>query len=100
MSDEGALLRPEGALDFGTVGAVLAKSSGFADPPELPQHLVADLSAVTGVDSSAVALLIEWRRIAHEHGRTLEFANVPPNLMALAHLYGVAEMIQPSPAAA
>jgi phospholipid transport system transporter-binding protein len=40
-----------------------------------------------------VALLLEWRRQAAARGKRLEFVNLPPNLLALADLYGVAEII-------
>jgi phospholipid transport system transporter-binding protein len=46
------------------------------------------------VDSAAVALLLEWRRQAALRKKRLEFVNLPPNLLALAELYGVAELIQ------
>ena len=54
-----------------------------------------DFAAVTDIDSSAVALLLEWRREALLRAKTLEFVNLPPNLLALAELYGVADLIQP-----
>ncbi len=84
----------EGALSFETIPAVLAESEAYAARPDLPDRLVIDFSAITGVDSSAVALLLEWRRLALARGKTLEFSNLPANLMALAELYGVAELIQ------
>ena len=90
------VLRLTGALDFGSVSGVLAESAKFAARTDLPDRLTIDLSAITAVDSSAVALLLEWRRLAAAHGKALEFVNLPPNLLALARLYGVAELIQPS----
>ena len=33
--------------------------------------------------------------MAVARGKTLVFENLPPNLLALAKLYGVAELIQP-----
>ena len=47
-----------------------------------------DLAGVTEVDSSAVSLLLEWRR--QVKGAALRFANLPPALKSLADLYGVA----------
>ena len=91
----GEVLRLEGALDFETLPAVLAESEKYAARDDLPERLTIDFSAITGVDSSAVALLLEWRRRALALGKTLEFANLPPNLLALAELYGVAHLIQP-----
>jgi phospholipid transport system transporter-binding protein len=50
-----------------------------------------DLSGVTEVDSSALGLLMEWLRRDKE--RRLVFANPPANLLSLAHLYGVRELL-------
>jgi phospholipid transport system transporter-binding protein len=92
---EGEVLRLEGALDFATLPSVLAESEKYAARGDLPERLTIDFATVSGVDSSAVALLLEWRRRAQALGKTLVFVNLPPNLLALAELYGVAELIQP-----
>ena len=91
----GEALALEGALSFETLPAVLAQSVEYAARTDLPERLTIDFSAITGVDSSAVALLLEWRRQAQARGMRLDFVNLPPNLLALAELYGVAELIQP-----
>jgi phospholipid transport system transporter-binding protein len=52
-----------------------------------------DLSGVTEVDSSALSLLLEWRRHAARNGRTVRFARLPANLQSLAQLYGVTELL-------
>jgi phospholipid transport system transporter-binding protein len=88
-------LRLEGALSFETLPRVLEASDAYEARDDLPQRLTIDFSAVTEVDSSAVALLLEWRRRAAARGKTLIFVNLPDPLMALAGLYGVAELIQP-----
>ena len=94
----GEVLALTGAISFETMREVLEQSARYATRPDLPDRLTIDLSAITGVDSSAVALLLEWRRQAAERGKRLEYVNLPPNLLALAELYGVAELIQPSTA--
>ena len=96
----GEVLALTGALSFETIPAVLAESAAYAERPDLPERLTIDFSGITGVDSSAVALLLEWRRQARQRGKTLVFVNLPPNLVALATLYGVAELIQPPAAPA
>jgi len=48
-----------------------------------------DLSAVTEVDSAAVALLLEWQRQAVARGRRLALRGVPADVVSLARLYGV-----------
>jgi phospholipid transport system transporter-binding protein len=45
------------------------------------------------VDSSAVSLLLEWRRTAQAAARRVEFVSIPPNLQSLADLYGVADLL-------
>jgi len=89
------VLRLTGALDFETLPGVIAQADRYVAQPQLPARLAIDFSGVTGVDSSAVALLLEWRRRAAERGVALEFVDLPPNLLALAELYGVAGIIQP-----
>jgi phospholipid transport system transporter-binding protein len=89
------VLRVEGNLSYETIPAVLARTEEFAARPDLPQEIRIDFAAVTGVDSAAVALLLDWRRMALARGKTLVFENRPANLLALATLYGVAELIQP-----
>ena len=96
--DGGEVLALEGALSFETIPGVLAQSAEFAARTDLPERLTIDFSAVGAVDSSAVALLLEWRREAQRLGKTLVFVNLPANLLALARLYGVAELIQPDAA--
>ena len=91
----GEVLALNGELSYETIPAVLAESVEYAARADLPDRLTIDFSGITGVDSSAVALLLEWRRQALKRGKTLVFANLPANLMALAELYGVAELIQP-----
>ncbi len=88
----------EGALSFETVPNVLVQSADYAARTDLPERLTIDFANITGVDSSAVALLLEWRRQAQQKQKTLVFVNLPANLLALASLYGVDEFIQPEAA--
>jgi phospholipid transport system transporter-binding protein len=86
----------EGALSFETLPGVLEQSAAYTARTDLPDRLTIDFARITGVDSSAVALLLEWRRAAQRLGKKLEFVNLPANLLALASLYGVEELIQPN----
>jgi phospholipid transport system transporter-binding protein len=89
------VLAVTGDLTFATIPDVLKQSAEFEARPDLPDRLVIDFVGVSGVDSSAVALLLEWRREALRRGKSLVFTNLPANLVALARLYGVADLIQP-----
>lgn len=55
--------------------------------------LVIDLKQVEMVDSAAVSLLLSWLRRAQRNKVTLSFSHVPDNLLSLARLYGVAELL-------
>jgi phospholipid transport system transporter-binding protein len=57
------------------------------------QQVTLDLAAVTEVDSSALSLLLEWRREAVRNGRTIRYLNLPANLRSLADLYGVTDLL-------
>jgi phospholipid transport system transporter-binding protein len=52
-----------------------------------------DLGGVTEVDSTAVSLLLEWRRQATAASRKVRYVNLPANLRSLAELYGVTELL-------
>jgi phospholipid transport system transporter-binding protein len=91
----GEVLPLEGSLTFDTIPAVLLETAQFVARPDLPERLTIDFTKVEGVDSAAVALILEWRRMAVKLGKSVAFVNLPPNLLALAQLYGVTELLQP-----
>jgi len=62
-------------------------------PPAGETPLVVDLAEVETVDSAAVSLLLAWLREAQRGSVKLCFANVPENLLSLARLYGVVDML-------
>lgn len=54
---------------------------------------VVDFADATGVDSSAIALVLEWTREAERLGRKLQLAHVPEAMKNLAALYGIADFL-------
>jgi phospholipid transport system transporter-binding protein len=52
-----------------------------------------DLSAVEGIDSAAVAVLLALKRRAADEDKPLRFVGVPAALASLAELYGVEEIL-------
>jgi phospholipid transport system transporter-binding protein len=58
---------------------------------------VADASALSHFDSSALAVLLECRREALARGKTFSVSRLPARLRALAALYGVAELLPAAP---
>jgi phospholipid transport system transporter-binding protein len=52
-----------------------------------------DLGAVAELDSSCLAVVFGWQRAAGRAGSTIRIVNPPANLLSLAELYGVAELL-------
>lgn len=52
-----------------------------------------DFSQVVEIDTSAVSLMLEWRRWAIAENKQLSFVNLPASLTSLAALYGVADLV-------
>lgn len=55
--------------------------------------LLVDLSALTEVDSVALASLLDWIRSARASGHRLTVSGLPAALVSLAELYGVSELL-------
>lgn len=89
ISCEGGSCAVRGPVTLESVVALLAQGNGLFTAPEV----TVDLSGVTEVDSSALSLLLEWRREAARNRRAIHFRNLPANLKSLAGLYGVTELI-------
>jgi phospholipid transport system transporter-binding protein len=56
-----------------------------------------DLGEVTEIDSSLLALLLGWMREAKGRGHALSFTRLPRDLLTLAQLYGVAQLLPQDP---
>lgn len=54
---------------------------------------VFDLAAVTELDSSCLAVVFGWMRAANALGKSLGLLNPPQNLLSLAEVYGVADLL-------
>jgi phospholipid transport system transporter-binding protein len=89
IETQGNKLRISGAMTLENVDALLNESaSAFTSA-----NMEVDLSGVSEVDSTAVGLLFEWLRKAHSLNTSLVFVNVPSNLVSIATLYGVLDLI-------
>ena len=89
----GEVLQIEGALNFVSMPRILDETALYATQQSLPDCLAIDFANVTDIDSSAVALLLHWRREAARLGKSLRYVHLPKNLVSLANLYGVDDMI-------
>ena len=86
---EGDRCTLQGAVHSGNVLAVRDEGKlKFVAP-----HVTVDLGALTEVDSTAISLLLEWRRAAQRENRKISYVNLSANLKSLAALYGVTELL-------
>lgn len=78
-----------GPVTLANVNAVLEEGARVLKAPAV----TVDLTGVTEVDSTAVSLLLEWRRAALRDKRAIAYVNHPENLKSLIKLYGVSELL-------
>jgi phospholipid transport system transporter-binding protein len=79
-----------GELSFGSVELALQKTAKFF---LTPAQMVFDLADIGKADSAGLALLIEWLGLASKGGVELHYANLPPQLLAMARVAGVDEIL-------
>jgi phospholipid transport system transporter-binding protein len=81
----------EGELSFVSVQTAIHKT---ADLFALPVNkMVFDLAGITKADSAGLALLLEWLRQASLGGVDLHYVNLPGQLLAMAHVAGVDDIL-------
>lgn len=89
IQDHGDRAEVSGAMTLPGATALLAEGvaliSGSAS--------VFDLAAVSEVDSSGLAVLFGWLREAQRQGKSIHVANPPQDLLSLAEVYGVSELL-------
>jgi phospholipid transport system transporter-binding protein len=86
---KGDQLHVSGRLTMDTVAALY----GTGLQPDGDGALEIDFAKVEAVDSAAVSLMLCWLRRAQEKHVSLRFSNLPDNLLSLARLYDVAELL-------
>ena len=87
-------IRVKGEL---TVKTVMNALSQFKRECKALPNWVIDLTSVTRVDSSAIALLIELKRNAQKKNKSISFIYLPSALLAIARLSQVDSLLTESP---
>lgn len=78
-----------GPITMAGAAALLAEGETLlaaADP-------VFDLAGVTELDSSCLAVIFAWMRTARSQGKVVRLLNSPQNLLSLAEVYGVTDLL-------
>jgi phospholipid transport system transporter-binding protein len=79
-----------GELVFSTVWRWRREGQKYIAKSDQP---LIDFNNINLCDSSAVALLLAWLRDAKESGKVLRFANTPQQLLNVARVYGVLDLL-------
>jgi phospholipid transport system transporter-binding protein len=79
----------QGSLNIETVPALFETGLQHLSGEELS----VDFSQVESVDSAAVSMLLGWARAAKQVRQGLRVKSLPEDLLNLARLYGVAELL-------
>jgi phospholipid transport system transporter-binding protein len=93
ITKEGNRWLVSGAMSMPYVESLLAESAVLPTEKEIQ----IDLSAVSEVDTATISLLFEWLRQTHRHKCRVTYVNLPKNLVSLAKLYGVLELLPQAP---
>ena len=88
-NDDGSWLL-QGELGFSSVSAVL-EHAGVNMLAK--KQLTVDLRDVTRADSAGLALLVEWLRESELAGNSIEFVNVPAQLLSIARVCGLDDIL-------
>jgi phospholipid transport system transporter-binding protein len=82
--DSSGLAQVSGPLTLDTVAAVFHQAR--AEAARGRQIVALDLDGVSRVDSSGLALLLEWQSTAVRDGRGISIRNAPRDLLSLSSL--------------
>lgn len=89
IRDAGDRIEVSGALTLAHARELLEAGSALLNRPEN----VFDLAQVQELDSSGLTVIFGWVRAAQRQGRSVRISNPPRNLLSLADLYGVTELL-------
>ena len=76
--------------------AVAVSRIGIEAIQSASHDLEIDLSALTTLDSSAVAVMLTWQRYAQSLNRRLHFIGVPASILSLVAVYGLGDFFNMS----
>lgn len=89
--DDAGRARITGELTLDTVTKVFRQAEQAA---ARGRHIAdLDLAGVSRVDSSGLALLLEWQSLAQHDGRVMRIRNAPPGLLSLTRLCEASDLM-------
>ncbi|MBI4756498.1 MAG: STAS domain-containing protein [Betaproteobacteria bacterium] len=92
IRDAGARAEVSGAMTIATARALLEGGARLVAEGSATSREF-DLAGVDEVDSAGLAIIFGWQRAARAAGREVRIVNPPENLLSLAALYGVVDLL-------
>ncbi|MDD5250120.1 MAG: STAS domain-containing protein [Rhodocyclaceae bacterium] len=89
MRELGDRIEVSGAMTMAAAAGLLAEGAAMVARSDA----VFDLSGVTEVDSSGLAVVFGWQRAAKRLNKDVRIANLPHSLRSLADVYGVGALL-------
>ncbi|MFZ5509828.1 MAG: STAS domain-containing protein [Pseudomonadota bacterium] len=89
IRDAGDRLEVSGAMTLATARRLAQAGIGMLGR----EQVVFDLAQVHEVDSSSLTVVFAWARAARAQGKRIVISNPPQNMLSLAELYGVTELL-------
>ena len=86
---EGARAEVSGPMTMAGAAVLLAEGEAAVRS----DALIFDMSGVGELDSSSLAVVFCWMRAARAAGKTVRLFNPPQNLLSLAEVYGVTDLL-------
>ena len=86
---ESKLLKLSGSITYEDIPSLIEKTKNF----NWPDSVQIDLSQVKHVDTSVLSLIFEFKRNAKRYNQIVTINTPPKNLLKLAKLYGVEDLI-------
>ena len=86
---ESNLWKLSGSITYDEIPSIIEKTKNF----NWPDSVQIDLSQVKHVDTSVLSLIFEFKRNAKRHNQIVTINTPPKNLLKLAKLYGVEDLI-------
>lgn len=80
-----------GELTLKTVPEAAKKGLNLFDKAE--REIYIDLQDVSRTDSAGLALLVAWVRYAKEKNKTLQFLNIPAQMLSIARISSLDEIL-------
>lgn len=93
IKEDGDWVRVEGPMNLSTATRLLDAGNQVIQKNKTGQRCRFDLSAVTDVDSSGLAVVFGWLRTAKTLNLALDLENSPQSLLSMADVYGVSDLL-------